>query len=271
MDLETLLPSIRSLYDLPRLVAALGHQPLWEELPAGRHDRGVSGRTPITVVGKTAELPWLAIENPHVDGAAKRLACRMSRVGRPCMVLALAPCERSLAIAVGLYGCPAIRIDLARPSPEGLVVLARLVATSEGGPLAFAARAAEALGAEAIGPRFFRQFRATLESLASGLPDSMHSEDRHGLALLQLTRVLFLYFVQTKGWLAGRTRFLAEEVDRCLRHRRRIHRDLLRPLFFGTLNQPAVQSQSKCRGIWSNSLPEWRPVRAAPSRAPFQV
>lgn len=240
MDLETLLPAIRSLGDLPRLVAALGHQPLWEELPAGRHDRRASGRSPIAVVGRTAELPWLAIESPDVNGAAKRLACRMNRVGRPCIVLALAPCERSLGVAVGLYSCPTIRVDLAVPSREGLECLTRLVATSEGGTLAFAARAADALGAEAVGPRFFRQFRATLEALAAGFPRSMHSDDRHSLALLQLTRVLFLYFVQTKGWLAGRDRFMAQEVDRCLRQRRRIHRDLLRPLFFGTLNQPAV-------------------------------
>jgi Eco57I restriction-modification methylase len=238
MDLETLLPALRSLRDLPRLVAALGHQPLWEELPPGRHDRGAPGRSPIIVVGKTAELPWLAIEAAPPDGAAKRLASRMSRMGRPCMVLALAPCERILAVGVGLYDCPTLRVDLTAPGREELASLARLVATSEGGSLAFAGRAADALGAEAVGPRFFREFRATLESLASGLPGSMRSEDRHGLALLQLTRVLFLYFVQTKGWLAGRDRFMAQEVDRCLRQRRRIHRDLLRPLFFGTLNQP---------------------------------
>jgi hypothetical protein len=154
------------------------------------------------------------------------------------MVLALAPHERSLTIAVGVYGCPIMRVDLAEPSSDALESLIRLMAPTEGGALAFATRAAEALAAEAVGPRFFRQFRTTLDNLSSGLPASMHSEDRHSLALLQLTRVLFLYFVQTKGWLAGRERFLAEEVDRCLRHRRRIHRDLLRPLFFGTLNQP---------------------------------
>ena len=238
MDLETLLPVLLSLRDLPRLVAALGHQPLWEELPAGRPDGGAFRATQITVVGRTAELPWLAIETEQVDRSAKRLACRLSRVGRPCMVLALAPHERSLAVAVGMYGCPTIRVDLAEPSAEGLESLSRLSVSTEGGALAFAARAAEALGAEPVGPRFFRQFRATLLSLSSGLPGSMHSEDRHSLALLQLTRVLFLYFVQTKGWLGGRERFMAEEVDRCLRHGRRIHRDLLRPLFFGTLNQP---------------------------------
>ena len=248
MDLETLLPALRSLRDLPRLVAVLGHQPLWEELPPSRHDR-VSSGSPIAVVGRTAELPWLAIEAEQADRAAKRLASRMSRAGRPCMVLALAPRGRSLAVAVGLYDCPLLRVDLIKTSSEGLISLARLVATSEGCALAFAARAADALGAEAVGPRFFRQFRTTLESLASGLPVSMHPEDRHGLALLQLTRVLFLYFVQTKGWLAGRDRFMAQEVDRCLGKRRRIHRDLLRPLFFGTLNQPP-SSRSRTAGTF---------------------
>jgi hypothetical protein len=76
--------------------------------------------------------------------------------------------------------------------------------------------------------------------MAAGFRGPIPATDRHSLALLQLTRVLFLYFIQTKGWLAGRERFLAEEMDGCLRRRRRIHRDLLRPLFFGTLNCPSV-------------------------------
>ena len=94
------------------------------------------------------------------------------------------------------------------------------------------------MAAETVGGAFFRTFRATLHQLANGLPGPMSTEDRHGLALLQLTRILFLYFIQTKGWLGGRERFLAEEVERCLAGGRKIHRDLLRPLFFGTLNRP---------------------------------
>ena len=39
--------------------------------------------------------------------------------------------------------------------------------------------------------------------MAAGLPGPLPAEDRHALALLQLTRVLFLYFVQAKGWLVG--------------------------------------------------------------------
>jgi len=230
MDLETLLPSIRSLQDLTGLVAALGHQPLWEEVP------DESPR--LTVVGRTGELPWFAIESGCPGRDAERLARRISRRGRMCLVLALDPHGCRLVVAVGFNGCPRLEVDLTSPSTEAVASLVRLTATAEGGSLAFAARAADALAAETVGRRFFRVFRATLDRLAAGLPGPMHPEERHGLALLQLTRILFLYFIQTKGWLGGRERFLAEEVERCLARKRRIHRDLLRPLFFGTLNRP---------------------------------
>ncbi|MGH7338604.1 MAG: N-6 DNA methylase, partial [Myxococcota bacterium] len=74
--------------------------------------------------------------------------------------------------------------------------------------------------------------------MTAALPGPQPEVERHTLALLQLTRVLVLYFVQSKGWLDGRTDFLARSVDDCLRQRRHLHRDLLEPLFFGTLNRP---------------------------------
>ena len=83
----------------------------------------------------------------------------------------------------------------------------------------------------------------------TALPSPLRGEDRRSLALLQLTRVLFLYFIQAKGWLGGRERFLAEEVDRCLARKRRIHRDLLRPLFFGTLNRPHGGAESRSAAV----------------------
>lgn len=237
MHLETLLPAIRSLHDLPGLVAALGHQPLWEEIPGEPRDARQL-RPKMTAVGRTGELPWFAVESQRPEQDAGRLARRHSNRGRVCLVLALDSRTRRLALAVGFGGCPRLELDLCNPSLEALASVRRLAATSEGGSLAFAARAAEALSSETVGRRFFQEFRSTLDKLSAGLPGPMQSEDRHNLALLQLTRVLFLYFIQTKGWLGRRERFLAEEVDRCLRRKRRIHRDLLRPLFFGTLNRP---------------------------------
>jgi hypothetical protein len=166
------------------------------------------------------------------------------------MVLALDPEAGRLVIATGFGRLPSIALDLTNPNPEAVASLARLAEIPDGGTLAFAAKAADALSAEPVGRRFFREFRATLDRVAAGLPGPMHSDDRHSLALLQLTRVLFLYFIQTKGWL-GRERFLSEEVDRCLVRGRKIHRDLLRPLFFGTLNRPMAERSRVATGFGS--------------------
>src|SRR5688500_5949922 len=179
MDLETLLPAIRSLHDLTGLVAALGHQPLWEEVPD--ESRGGGSRNPsLTVIGTTGGLPWFAIESRCPERDAEKLARRISRRGQMCLVLALDPGSCRLAVAVGFDGCPRLEVDLSRPSAEAVASLTRLTATAEGGSLAFAASAADALAAETVGRRFFRVFRATLDRVATGLPGPMHAEDRHG-------------------------------------------------------------------------------------------
>lgn len=233
MDLETLLPAIRSLHDLPRLVAALGHQPLWDQVPDHR-----GGHAPLTVVGRTGRMPWLGLESAAPEHDTLVLARHRSRQGQVSLVLGLDPSRHLLAMAIGFGGFPVLEVDLTRPTSQSLASLGRLTNTNASGYLAFAARAADALAAETVGRRFFREFGATLDRMVAGIPGPMRSDDRRSLALLQLTRVLFLYFIQAKGWLGGRDRFLADEVDGCLRRGRRIHRDLLRPLFFGTLNRP---------------------------------
>jgi hypothetical protein len=237
VDVENCLRSIHLLSDLPRLVATLGHQPVWEEVPDEAWNRGAHRLLRVWAVGRTRELPWFAVESRAPDRDATTLAGRIRRRGSVGMVLALDPEVRRLIVAIGFERLPSIGLDLTNPHPEAVASLLRLAGAPDGGALAFAAKAADALSAETVGRRFFREFRATLDRLAAGLPGPMASDDRHSLALLQLTRVLFLYFIQTKGWL-GRERFLSEQIDRCLDRGRKIHRDLLRPLFFGTLNRP---------------------------------
>jgi hypothetical protein len=250
MDLEPPLRSIRCLSDLPRLVATLGHKPLWELVPEQAWNRSTH-KGNVMAIGQTGALPWFAVESSSPRRDAMALARRLSRRGRVSTVLSLNPDARRLVIAVAFQRIPHLEVDLTNPDAEALASLSKLAHTPEGGSLAFAAMAAEALSAETVGHRFFREFRTTLDRMAEGLPGPMHSDDRHGLALLQLTRVLFLYFIQTKGWLAGRHRFLAEEMDRCLSRGRRIHRDLLRPLFFGTLNRPKQERSRMASALGS--------------------
>jgi len=238
MDLEGSIRCIQSLSDVPQLIARLGHQSLWEPVPEEAWTRRGEAPLKVIAVGQTGQVPWLGLESDHPQRDAKLLARRISRRGKLALVVCLDGQLRRLAIAAAFDRCPSLELNLWHPDPEGVAALTRLAAPAEGGALAYAARAAEALAGEPVSQRFFRAFRSTLERMANDLPGMLPARDRQALALLQLTRVLFLYFIQAKGWLDGRDRFLAEEIDRCLMRKRKIHRDVLRPLFFGTLNQP---------------------------------
>ncbi len=240
MDLLPVLAGIQRLHDVPRLLAALGHEPRWDLTP-GLAAGGTNDDHPTPVLGRTGDFPWFGVTSSRPELDARRLARRLFARGRLGGVLAFDGAARRLAVAVAFGGIPSLLIELDRPPPAVIASLTRLAPGGRPGALAYAAAAADALSGEAVGRRFFHQFRATLEQMAAALPAPMASDDRASLALLQLTRVLFLYFVQAKGWLAGRERFLPEQVDRCLTRKRQIHRDLLRPLFFGTLNRPATE------------------------------
>jgi hypothetical protein len=241
VDLAEALKDVRSMEDLPALAAALGCEPLWDPVPGQRE--------PLVVVGSREDFPWYAVAGPRAERAAQALARRMVARGRLCGALGLDAGGRRLTVTVAWSGAPRLVVDLDAPEPTALAKLRRLAGWSCGGAAGFAAHAVDVLGGESVGLRFFRQFRDTLERMAAGLPGPLAAADRKGLALLQLTRVLFLYFVQARGWLAGNSRFLADAVDRCLARKRKVHRDLLRPLFFGTLNRPMPERGRGARAL----------------------
>ncbi len=238
-----MLAALRRVEDLPELMPGFGHEAAWEELPLpgwlDLPDNQTIARA--AVVGRAGEFVWFGAEAADAGRAARTMARRLVARGRTGGVLALSHSARRLAVAIAFGDAPCLDCALDRPDRLTLARLARLAAAPAGGALALAARAADALGAEAVGRRFFRCFQRTLDTMTLALPRACPAADRHALALLQLTRVLFLYFVQSKGWLDGQTDFLARQVDHCLGQGRRLQRDLLRPLFFGTLNRPAPE------------------------------
>lgn len=195
MELAAALKGIRSLEDLPALIAALGHEPLWDPVPGSTE--------PTVVVGRAGDFPWYALSGPRAEARARALARRMGARGRLCGALGLDPASRRLTVTVSLDGAPRLSLSLDAPEQTTLAALGRLAIGGFVGTAGYAARVADALGGEAIGRRFFREFRGTLDRMAAGLPGPLPVADRQALALLQLTRVLFLYFVQAKGWLAG--------------------------------------------------------------------
>ncbi|MDB4917360.1 MAG: hypothetical protein JWM95_5004 [Gemmatimonadetes bacterium] len=149
--------------------------------------------------------------------------------------------------------------------------LCALAASSTGDDLLVHTRWYELLGREALSRRFYR----TLEQRVRVLGDSLtgiNATDRAELALLYVSRLLFLSFLESKGWLDSDHAFLARHFDECMASGGRFHQRVLLPLFFGTLNTPIRNRSAASRtfgsipflngGLFSKSAPERRHSRA---------
>ena len=258
MVLRELLSRTEQIDDLCHLFGALGFQAAWEHVPPGpwlgTGPAEAAGVVRAALVARHDVFRVFALEarDPEraVRAAAQRLAAHAER-GLAC-ALGAAPrrllCAGWRAAARG----PAIRvtaIPLERPPGSSLETLERFSPRPRETALALSLRVGEALASEAVTPRFFRAFRATLERLTDRLSTPRSRAERHTLALTAFTRVLFLYFVQAKGWLDGDRRYLIRRFDDCVAARRPFHRRVLDPLCFGALNRPAVDRSGAARAL----------------------
>ncbi|AHG91911.1 hypothetical protein J421_4374 [Gemmatirosa kalamazoonensis] len=173
---------------------------------------------------------------------------------------AVAPAQRWLvALAredgseVALAVCRVERSERV-PRIAALVADPRRVLTSDAETLCALATGApdrwhELLGREALSRRFYRQLETAVRALAdtaSGLDDGAA---RAEIALLYVSRLLFLAFVEAKGWLDGDHGFLRRTYDACRATGGRYHERVLRPLFFGTLNTPPRRRAGAARAF----------------------
>ncbi len=94
----------------------------------------------------------------------------------------------------------------------------------------------EVLGRECITRRFYRTLERLVGNMARSLPPRVTDDDRSELALLCASRLLFLSFLQAKGWLDGDRGFLGRTFDECVSTGGSYHRRVLLPLLHGTLN-----------------------------------
>jgi len=94
------------------------------------------------------------------------------------------------------------------------------------------------LGREAITRRFYRALERVMGELARRSTGRAGDAARGELALLNVSRLLFLSFLESRGWLNGDPRFLSTTFAHCMEHGGRFHARALQPLFFGTLNTP---------------------------------
>jgi hypothetical protein len=101
------------------------------------------------------------------------------------------------------------------------------------------------LGRESITRRFFRALSACLSAMSDSLATEVPAEDRHKIALLTTSRLLFLSFLQTKGWLNRDFGFIANGFADCMVNGGSYQRRILEPLFFGTLNTRVSQRSAR--------------------------
>jgi hypothetical protein len=92
------------------------------------------------------------------------------------------------------------------------------------------------LGRDAVTRRFFVALSGAVKSLAASIPVHVPVQDAREISILATSRLLFLSFLETKGWLNSDFGFLANGFAECMATGGAYQRRVLEPLFFGTLN-----------------------------------
>lgn len=245
---------------LAPLLRALGLEPVPAAPVAGAYGLGSGdGVRDAAIVAGRGGLAVLLVE--LASGESAETMARISRrvrqhaPARPHLFLFAGPRYRRLTFATfGLEGeLRRLEVDRLRPRRTDIEALEEMAAREGEGGVALALRHARALDRTRITRQFFRDFKARRGAVAAawtGVPPD-RAQERAQLALLLLSRLLFLYFLQKHGHLAGDPAFLPGLLQRW---RRRpgtgsFFRDVLHPLFFGSLNTRPEHRSAKARAL----------------------
>jgi adenine-specific DNA-methyltransferase len=224
------LSEIQTSSDLWKLFQLLGYRR--DDSPAANG---------ATVVARWKGFKIVATDSVTPQETARQIARELASSSERALA-AVAGCSRDLSLAAPRFGrhgiTKVLTVSVDHPTSFALQQLERLTPDDSSSALGHSLYVAEVLSSEEVGQRFFIGFRVILERMAASVSPTVQQADRQVLALLSLIRILFLYFVQAKGWLDGRRDFLRKLLDQSLARRRNFHRTSLLPLFFGTLNRP---------------------------------
>jgi hypothetical protein len=165
------------------------------------------------------------------------------------IVAALRPAANDLAIVCWRSSESRVRVVslLCKTNhvlPSDAETLCMLSAVSGESDLLTHARWLDVLGREAITGRFFRALEAAVIELGASLSGRVVTAERRELALLYTSRLIFLSFLESRGWLDGDFCFLANTFESCLSKGGNYQKRILEPLFFGTLNT-RIRARSK--------------------------
>ena len=170
------------------------------------------------------------------------------------IVFALRATSRELAIFCWRAASHHVRIAALLCRTDHVVqsdaeTVCMLTAVGNASDLLTHARWLDVLGRDAITARFFRALEQTVIELAASLTGRVVTAERRELALLYVSRLIFLSFLETKGWLDGDFCFLANSYATCVANGGRYQSRILEPLFFGTLNTGVRARSARTRGF----------------------
>ena len=247
--LREILGRARGIESLRELFIALDYESAWESVPVASWLGAEVDVTRAALIARHGAFRVFGLEAPIPEIGARAAARRLMSGAERGLACAIGGAPRRLVCASGPVGLRMATIPLDRPPAAALATLERLAPEKNESALALSLRVGEVLASEGVTPRFFRAFRATLDRLTDRLATPRSRADRHALTLTALTRVLFLYFIQSKGWLNGDNRYVARLLDRALAARRHFHRSFLHALCFGALNRPPAARSAAARAL----------------------
>jgi len=187
------------------------------------------------------ELPKGSVVRTEIALLASRLASRsphllwlliaFEREGDQCAVA-------TWSIPRGAVRIAALVVDLCRILDSDAETLCALAAAPGGSDLLTHTRWQEILGRDALTRRFYRTLHDIVLELGGHAVGGGRPAEHHEAALLYVSRLLFLSFLEAKGWLNGDRAFLSRGFEECCAGAGGYEQRVLRPLFFGTLNTP---------------------------------
>ena len=222
-----------------------------------RERLGIAEAAPRAFVAESPGLLRCCIIVAPADRAARQVAATCaSRLGNRSphvlwLVIVAQPATRSLILALpaapGADRVSALVVDTGRVQDSDAETIAAMADAAASGDVMTHHRWRELLGRDALTRRFYRELEIAVGELASSARGPAPDAARREIALLCTSRLLFLAFLEAKGWLDGNREFLRHRFDaRCARGGN-VHRRMLDPLFFGTLNTPVARRATAAR------------------------
>ena len=142
----------------------------------------------------------------------------------------------------------AVVVDRRHPVDSDAETLRALSVAADDRDVLTHARWVEVLGRDSLTARFYRALENAVSDLAGSSPIGTEAERREA-ALIDASRLVFLSFLEAKGWLDGDRGFLVRQFESCIADGGRFRDRVLRPLFFGTLNTPMSRRARRARAF----------------------